>query len=406
MKALDGVTILDFSHLLQGPFATQLLGDIGADVIKVERAGSGDMFRSITFCNQWLGGVESPSFLAWNRNKRSLALDLKNPDARAAVLRMVPQADVVVQNFRPGVMDRMGLGYADLSAINPRLIYCSGSGYGEDGPYLTRPGQDMLIQGLTGLIWNTGPADQRPVPVGAGFADQLGAFTMVYGILAALYARERTGRGQKIEVNLMACTIAHQAQEFLSVLAADRDFERPASGIGHPGMDAPFGIYRTADGYVSIAMNPLPRLAEALGAPDLLRFDDPDILFHRRDEVFDAIEACTRRFVTADLMERLLAQDVWAAEVRRMSEVPDDPQVRHLQMFTEIEHPVAGRYSVPAPSVRMSESEVGVFRRPPLIGEHSREILGQFGFSADEVQALAEAGAFTEQAAPEAADGD
>ena len=403
MQALEGVTILDFSHLLQGPFATQLLGDLGANIIKVERAGSGDLFRSMTFCNRWLGGRESPSFLAWNRNKRSIALDLKAEQARAVVERMIPQVDVVVQNFRPGVMDRMGYGYEALAAINPRLIYCSGSGYGEHGPYLTRPGQDMLIQGLTGLAWNTGPADQRPIPIGAGFADQIGAFNMVYGILAALYARERSGRGQKIEVNLMACLLAHQAQEFVSVLASGQDFERPASGIGHPGMDAPFGIYRTADGFVSIAMSPFARLVDALEAPYLLAYDDPEILFTRRDEVFDAIEARTLTYTTATLMERLLERDVWAAEVRRMSEVPDDPQVRHLGMFTDIDHPVAGRYSVPAPTVSLSDTPAEISRRPPMIGEHSREILAEFGFSGAEIDTLAQAGVFTEEAAPESA---
>ncbi len=192
-KALADVTVLDFSHLLQGPFCTQLLADMGANVIKVERPGQGDLFRTMTFNNRWVGGSESPNFLAWNRNKRSIAVDLKAPEAKTILYRIAEKADVVVQNFRPGVLAKLGFGYEDFRKINPRIIYCSGSGYGESGPYLTRPGQDMLIQGLTGIAAATGRGDGPPVPVGAGFSDQVGAMNMVYGILSALYWRERSG---------------------------------------------------------------------------------------------------------------------------------------------------------------------------------------------------------------------
>lgn len=166
-KALQDVTILDFSHLLQGPFATQLLADLGANVIKVERPGQGDLFRTMTFNNRWVGGKESPNFLAWNRNKRSLAVDLKAPEAKEILYAIARKADVVVQNFRPRVLARLGFGYADFAKINPRIIYCSGSGYGESGPYLARPRQDMLIQGLTGVAAATGRGDGPPVPVGS-----------------------------------------------------------------------------------------------------------------------------------------------------------------------------------------------------------------------------------------------
>ena len=243
-KALEGVTILDFSHLLQGPFATQLLADMGANVIKVERVGPGDMFRSMTFFAKWVGDGESPNFLAWNRNKRSIALDLKSPKVREIVMRMAKTADVVVQNFRPGVFDRLGYGYDDFREANPAIIYCSGSGYGETGPYMDRPGQDMLIQGLAGLAAGTGPGDGPPIPAGAGLADQIGAMNMVYGILSALFYRERTGKGQKIEVNLLAGMMAHLNQEYVAVLNLGEDFQRPNSGIGHPGIQAPFGILR------------------------------------------------------------------------------------------------------------------------------------------------------------------
>ena len=285
-RALGDVTILDFSHLLQGPFATQLLADMGANVVKVEPPGRGDLFRTLTFNNRWVGGTESPNFLAWNRNKRSLAVNLKVPAAKAIIYRVGERADVVVQNFRPGVLAKLGFGYEDFRKINPRIIYCSGSGYGESGPYVTRPGQDMLIQGLTGVAAATGRGDGPPVPVGSGFSDQIGAMNMVYGILSALYWRERSGKGQEIKVDLLSGMLAHQGQEMLMAMNFHQDFERPRSGIGHAGMDAPFGVYPTMDGFITIAMSPYKSLVGVLGDASLLVYDNPKDLFEKRDEIW------------------------------------------------------------------------------------------------------------------------
>jgi len=398
-KALEGVTILDFSHLLQGPFATQLLGDMGADVIKIERAGAGDLFRSMTFFAKWVGGSESPNFLAWNRNKRSIALNLKSPKVHAIVMEMARKADVVVQNFRPGVLAKLGYAYEDFKAVNPRIIYCSGSGYGEEGPYVDRPGQDMLIQGLTGLISNTGRGDQPPVPAGAGLADQIGAMNMVYGILSALYYREKTGKGQKIEVNLLAGLIAHQAQEYVAVLNLGEDLQRPNSGIGHPGMQAPFGVYETADGYVTIAMSPFKTLYETLHAPELAVYDDLKTLYDKRDEVFDAVNALTKTYSTAELLDRLLAADIWSAEVKDIRRAARDPQVEYMRMIATYEHPRGGTVRVVAPAVKMSETPATIERPAPLVGQHGREILAEFGVPASEIAALEASGDMTVQEA-------
>jgi crotonobetainyl-CoA:carnitine CoA-transferase CaiB-like acyl-CoA transferase len=394
-QALAGVTILDFSHLLQGPFATQLLADMGANVIKVERAGSGDMFRSMTFFAKWVGGSESPNFLAWNRNKRSIALNLKSKKVHALIMDMATRADVVVQNFRPGVLAKLGYGYDDFKAVNPRIIYCSGSGYGESGPYVERPGQDMLIQGLAGLISNTGRGDGAPVPAGAGLADQIGAMNMVYGILSALYYREKTGKGQKIEVNLLAGMIAHLAQEYVAVLNLGEDLVRPNSGIGHPGMQAPFGIYATKDGYVSIAMSPFKTLYGTLDAPQLAVYDDLKTLYDKRDEVWEKVDAETRKFTTTELLERLLAADIWCAEVKDIRRAAEDPQVKHMGMLTTYQHPTAGTVRVPAPAVTMSETPATIDRPAPLVGQHGREILAEFGVPSAEIEALVAAGDMT-----------
>jgi len=395
-KALDGLTILDFSHLLQGPFATQLLADMGANVIKVERAGPGDLFRSMTFFAQWVGGTESPNFLAWNRNKRSIALNLKSPQVHAIIMDMARTADVVVQNFRPGVLDKLGYGYDDFRAVNPGVIYCSGSGYGEDGPYVDRPGQDMLIQGLAGLAMNTGRGDGPPIPAGAGLADQIGAMNMVYGILSALIYRGRTGKGQKVEVNLLAGLMAHLNQEYVAVLNLGQDFVRPNSGIGHPGMQAPFGIYQARDGlYLSIAMSPFKVLYTVLDAAHLAPLDDLATLFDRRDEVWELVNAETRKFDRADLLTRLLAADVWCAEVNDIRAAADDPQVRHMGMITAYDHPKAGRVQTVAPAVRMSETPAEITRPAPMIGEHGPEILAEYGISADRIAALEASGDMT-----------
>ncbi len=395
-KALEGVTILDFSHLLQGPFATQLLADMGANVIKIERAGGGDMFRTMTFFAKWVGGSESPNFLAWNRNKRSIALNLKSRRVHEIIMEMAKSADVVVQNFRPGVLAKLGYGYDDFKAVNPRIIYCSGSGYGEAGPYVDRPGQDMLIQGLAGLSANTGRGDGPPIPAGAGLADQIGAMNMVYGILSALYYREKTGKGQKIEVNLLAGLIAHLGQEFVGVLNLGQDFVRPNSGIGHPGMQAPFGVYETRDGgYVSIAMSPFKTLYDTLGAPQLAAYDDLQTLFDKRDEVWEKVNEQTRRFDKDELLDKLLAADIWCAGVNDIRQASEDPQVRFMGMITSYEHPRAGTVRVAAPAIRMSETPPAIERPAPLVGQHGREILAEFGLSAEEIAALEAAGDMT-----------
>ena len=387
-KALEDVTVLDFSHLLQGPFATQLLGDMGARIIKVERPGQGDLFRTMTFKNSWVGGTESPNFLAWNRNKRSLAIDLKAPEAKAALYKIAEKADVVLQNFRPGVMDRLGFGYEDLRKINPRIIYCSASGYGDSGPYLSRPGQDMLIQGLSGLSAATGRGDGPPVPVGAGFADQIGALNIVYGILAALYWRERSGEGQEIKVDLLTALLQHQNQELVWVMNFGENFERPNSSIGHPGMDAPFGLYPVSDGWVSIAMSPYKKLVGVLNAPALLAYDDPEQLFQKRDEVWEKIAEETRKWTKASLLEALLAADIWCGEIKNHLEAVEDPQVKHRGVVTSYQHARAGEVKVIGPVVEMSATPPTIDRPAPIVGEHTDEVLAEFGVSADDIAAL------------------
>ncbi|HMH32370.1 MAG TPA: CoA transferase, partial [Puia sp.] len=250
-QALQGLKVLDFSQLLQGPYASQMLGDLGADVIKIERNGKGDIYRGMTFFNQWIAGDESPCFMAWNRNKRSIAIDMKSDAGKDIIYKLALDADIVIENFRPGVMARLGYGYEDFRKINPRIIYCSASGWGSDGPYLTRPGQDLLVQSVSGAIMTSGKRSDGPVSLGTALCDQVNALNSVYAILAAVYYREKTGKGQEIKTNLLSSAIAFQMQDFFTIHNLNMHFERPESGIAHPGNPAPFGTYKTLDGAIS-----------------------------------------------------------------------------------------------------------------------------------------------------------
>jgi crotonobetainyl-CoA:carnitine CoA-transferase CaiB-like acyl-CoA transferase len=387
-QALAGLKVIDFSQLLQGPYATQMLGDLGADVIKIERYGSGDIYRGMTFFNKWIAEDESPCFMAWNRNKRSIAIDMKKEEGKKIILQLIEQADIVVENFRPGVMERLGYGYAALKKINPKIIYCSASGWGSDGPYLTRPGQDLLVQSVSGAIMTSGKKSDGPVALGTALCDQVNAFNCVYAILAALYFREKTGIGQEIQTNLLSSAIAFQMQDYFTIQNLGVQFERPESGIGHPGNPAPFGTYKTKDGYFAIAMNPFDILVKALGDPSLLVYNDKQVLFDKRDEIYYRIQAVTITKTTEEWLTIMLGYDLWVAQVNNQSAVASDPQVIHNNTFVNIQHPKAGNLKVTNIPFTMSETPGAITRPSPMIGEHGPEILKELGYNDAAIETL------------------
>jgi len=389
-QALEGLKVLDFSQLLQGPYASQMLGDLGADVIKIERYGQGDIYRGMTFFNKWIAGDESPCFMAWNRNKRSLAIDMKKPEGREIIFKLVKQADIVLENFRPGVMERLGYGYEDVKKVNPQIIYCSASGWGSDGPYLKRPGQDLLVQSVSGAIMTSGKESDGPVSLGTALCDQVNALNCVYAILAALYYREKSGKGQEIKTNLLSSAIAFQMQDYFTIHNMGVKFERPESGIAHPGNPAPFGTYKTKVSHIAIAMNSFEKLVQALGDPSLLIYNDPQLLFDKRDEIYYRIQEITVTKTTGEWLDIMLGLDLWVAQVNDQCDVADDPQVIHNKTFVEIEHPKAGKLTVTDIPFSMSETPGSIRRASPLIGEHGPEILTELGYDENEIKRLIE----------------
>ena len=389
-QALESIKVIDFTQLLQGPYATQMLGDLGAEVIKVEKFKSGDIMRTLTFFDAWIADQETPCFMAWNRNKKSISIDLKKPEGKEIIYKLVKDADVLVENFRPGVMNKLGFGYEELSALNPKLVYCSASGWGATGPYASRPGQDLLVQGVSGAAMTSGQAQHPPIAIGTGISDQAGAFHIVYSVLAALLHQKSTGEGQYIEVSLLQSMLAFQMQDFFTIHNLKKNFERPRSGIAHPGNPAPFGIYQTSDGYLSIAMSPWEKIVEALDCPNLAQYNDPQILFKKRDLIFDEIQNVIIRKTTDEWLKIMLGLDIWCAEVLSQKNVENDPQVQHLEAFTEIEHPVAGTIKVTNIPFKMSKTPGALRMASPLIGEHSEEILQSIGYNNEQINRLLE----------------
>ena len=381
---LEGLRVADFSQLVQGPNATQFLADMGAEILKIEPL-KGDWQRNWSLGDAWING-ESVSFLAFNRGKRSVALNLKDARGKEAALRIIRSCDILLENFRPGVMDRLGLGYDTLSAIHPKLIYCASCGWGQDGPYLTRPGQDLLAQAVAGVLNLHGKAGDPPSPVGMGIADITASFHIVAAILAAVYERGRTGKGQRIDINLLNSIMSLATQEITLYLNTGKEPQRSAAGIGHPCVGAPMGIYKTLDGYIVVAMMPMGKVAELVGIPGYEGNDSRNVM-ENRDEAKRSLEPGFANKTTAELIDIFMEADIWAAPVNSFPEIEHDPQIRHNKTLINFEHPKVNQFRTVGPPVKFSRTPCEI-RRPPLLGEHSREILHEMGFTKSEIEQL------------------
>lgn len=402
-QVLAGVRVLDCSIAMAGPFAAQRLGDLGADVIKIEPVG-GEWHRHVAG-----GGAEghriNTSFLSLNRNKRSLAINLKTSEGRDILHRLVDSADVFLQNYRPGVAARLGVDYETLSARNERLVYVSISGYGNDGPYHKRAGQDLLLQGMSGAMLSTGRAGDLPTPSGQYVVDAATAYNAFEGALAALFHRERTGKGQRVDVNMLDAIVAFQMQELSIFTVGGRPQQRTDQPHGHVYIRAPYGVMRTRDeAYLVLSFSALKTLGEVLDIPEFSNMDDATDTYTQRDFIFERTQQAILEWDSAPLLERFESAGIWAGPVYGYKELVDDPQVQHNGSFVEYHHSTEGNVKTPGFPIRFSRTPSRVNYGAPLVGQHTREILGDAGLESDAIEALLARNVIAETAVDE--DGD
>ncbi len=394
MGILSGYRVLDCTIAMAGPFAAQRLGDLGADVVKVEPV-TGEWQRHVA-AGGARGNRINVSFLSLNRNKRSLAIDLKSAQGKAVLLELVRTADVFLQNYRPGVAARLGVDYDSLSAVNPRLVYVSMSGYGESGPYVNWPGQDLVLQGMSGAMLSAGRAGEPPTPAGQYLVDAVAAYNAFEGALAALLHRERTGEGQLVQVNMLDAITTLQMQELSVFTVAHKPQIRSSEAHAHVYIRAPYGAFSTKDGYITIAFPPLKKLGELIGEPSFLEMDDETDSWSRRDEIFARTRERLIARTTAEWLDVFRRNDIWAGPVYSYADLVDDPQILHNGTFVEYDHPTEGHVKTPGFPIRFSRTPGEVYRGAPLTGEHTREVLREAGYSDDQIDTLLAAGAVAE----------
>lgn len=397
MGILSGYRVLDCSIAMAGPFAAQRLGDLGADVVKVEPV-TGEWQRH-TAAGGARGNKVNVSFLSLNRNKRSLAVDLKDPDGKAVLLELVKTADVFLQNYRPGVAKRLGVDYETLSKINPRLVYVSISGYGEDGPYLNRPGQDLVLQGMSGAMLSAGREGEPPNAAGQYLVDGITAYTAFEGALAALLHRERTGEGQLVQVNMLDAITTIQMQELSVFTVGNKPQVRSAEPHAHVYIRAPYGAFATSDGFIIVAFPKLANLGQTIGEPSFLDMDDEVDTWTRRDEIFSKTRDRLKTKTSAEWLELLRAADIWCGPVYGYADLVEDEQIKHNGTFVEYDHPTEGHVKTPGFPIRFSKTPSKVERGAPVTGQHSRDVLLEAGYDDATIERLLAKGAVAENGA-------
>ncbi|HUI17920.1 MAG TPA: CoA transferase [Alphaproteobacteria bacterium] len=381
--ALVGLRVLDLTQHLSGPYCAMVLADQGADVIKIEKPGKGDDAREMP---PFVGGEGSP-FMLWNRNKRSVVLDLKTAEGVTLLEKLAVGADVLIENFRPGTMDRLGLGYAHLAALNPRLIYCAISGFGQSGPYSRRGGFDLMIQAMSGLMSVNGEPDGPPLRLPIAISDVAGGLFGAVGILSALAARERSGRGQQVDVSLYESAIAFGVYEAAYVFATGKN--PPRLGQAHRG-SSPYQVFRSKDGWITVggATQELwHRLCRVLGCEELIldpRFSDNARRVANNAALVELLAVPLARETNAHWLARLEAAGIPAGPVVTHAELFADPQLRAREGVVEVEHPSAGRMATLGVPIKLSETPGKVRRPAPRLGEHTAEVLAELGREAAE----------------------
>jgi crotonobetainyl-CoA:carnitine CoA-transferase CaiB-like acyl-CoA transferase len=386
---LEGIKVLSFTHFLQGPSAVQMLADLGADVVKIE-SPTGAFERHWSGFDAYKNDV-SVFFLLGNRNQRSLSINLRSPEGKEIIYRMIQETDVIVENFRPGVMDRLGFGYEKLKELNPRLIYCACTGYGSDGPYVNRPGQDMLLQAMSGLTSISGTKDAAPTPVGTAAVDQHAAVLAAFGIVSALFERVKTGKGRKIESNLLNAALDLQIEPLSYYLNMGPLWDRSETGIATRFHQAPYGVYQTANGWISLSMSPAEKLAEVFGCEALKGYSAKDQMYKREEVNAIVIEEVKKR-TTEEWYTIFDETGIWYAPVNGYEEVEKDPQVEWNKMILSVDHPDAGQIRLLNHPVRYDGEGISIRKLPPRLGEHTAEVLQEIGYTKEQIEKLHQEG--------------
>ena len=389
--ALENLTVLDLTRVLAGPFCTMMLADMGANVIKIEIPGGGDDTRAYPpFRNNRKGEKESIYFANINRNKSGITLNLKSEDGKAIFRELVKKADIVVENYRPGVMDKLGLGYDELKKINPRLIFGSASGFGNTGPYRLRPGYDILAQAMGGMMAITGVPGGPPTRVGSAIGDILGGLHLAIGLLAAVNARNLTGEGQRVDISLMDSVIA--ATENTGVKYIESGKIPPRMGNRYAAV-SPYDAFRVKDGVIIIAagnQHLYEKLCtEILHRPDMItdaRFTDMSGRLEYQDDIKKVIEETLKDETMDHAVELLLAKGIPAGPIYDISQIMADPQTKEREMFIEMEHPTLGNITVNGCAIKLGDTPASVRTPAPALGQDNAKILGEFlGMSDKEI---------------------
>lgn len=378
MKPLEGLLVLDFAQFLAGPWAATRLADLGARVIKIERPGTGDICRQLYISNLSLDG-DSTLFHSINRHKQSYAADLKNAADLDKVKQLIARADVLIQNFRPGVMERIGLGPAQCAALNPRLVYGIVTGYGRSGPWVEKPGQDLLAQSLSGLVHLNGNAGDPPQPFGLAVADLTASAHLVQGVLAALVRRGVTGKGGLVEVSLLESVLDLQFEVTTTFLNdGGREPQRSALNNGHAYLGAPYGIYATADGFLALAMGSISRLGELLGLSALASFGDPQTWFTQRDEIKRLLADHLKTQPTRHWLDRLEPADYWCAEVLSWPRLWATEAFKALDFVQEVTREGGPTLRTTRCPITIDGERFKSDRGAPRVGQHTTAIQAEF----------------------------
>jgi crotonobetainyl-CoA:carnitine CoA-transferase CaiB-like acyl-CoA transferase len=381
MRPLEGLVVLDFSIFLSGPSAALRLADLGARVIKVERPDFGDLCRQLYISELELDG-DSTLFHSINRNKESFAANLKDPADMERVKALIKQADVLIQNFRPGVMERLGLGYESVRELNPGLVYGEISGYGDEGPWVRKPGQDLLLQSMTGLVYLNGDADRPPTPFGLAVVDLYAGAHLVQGILACLVRRGISGKGGFVQVSLMESILDFQFEVLTTYLNDGHQLpQRSAVSNAHAYLAAPYGIYETADGYLALAMGSIPVLGDLLDCPALTPYTDQETWFTRRDEIKQILVDHLKTEATQYWLDILEPQDIWCADVLNWDRLFAHEGFQVLDMVQEVARDENVKLETLRCPIRIDGNRLFSSKGAPRIGQQTEQISTEFNLA-------------------------